>query len=74
MDESGKKTPMGVKPTKMVINDRNMDLSNAIWNCSLKETKTLADYRIMAIWATEISMNCNMMLALDKTTKMLGEI
>ena len=73
MGEMTKKPLLGVRPAKLVVNDRNMDLANAIWNRAMQDTVSAADYRLMALWATEISMHCNMMLALDKTVKMLGE-
>lgn len=64
---------LGVKPARLVVADRNLDLAKAIWERTMQETKTAADYRLMVIWATELTMNCNMMLALDKTSKMMGE-
>lgn len=73
MGELSKKPLLGVKPAWLVIEERNMDLTKAIWERAMQETKTLADYRLMVIWATEIVMNYNMLLALDKTTKTLGE-
>ena len=73
MGELSKKPLFGVKPAWLVIEERNMDLTKAIWERTMQETKTLADYRLMVIWATEIVMNYNMLLALDKTTKTLGE-
>lgn len=73
MEELSKKPLLGVKPAWLVIEERNMDLTKAIWERAMQETKTLADYRLMVIWATEIVMNYNMLLALDKTTKTLGE-
>ena len=71
MGEMTKKPLLGVRPAKLVVNDRNMNLANAIWNRAMQDTVSAADYRLMALWATEISMNCNMMLALDKVTKTL---
>ena len=73
MGELSKKPLLGVKPAWLVIEERNMDLTKAIWERTMQETKTLADYRLMVIWASEIVMNYNMLLALDKTTKTLGE-
>lgn len=73
MGELSKKPLLGVKPAWLVIEERNMDLTKAIWERTMQETKTLAYYRLMVIWATEIVMNYNMLLALDKTTKTLGE-
>ena len=73
MGELSKKPLLGVKPAWLVIEERNMDLTKAIWERTMQETKTLADYRLMVIWSTEIVMNYNMLLALDKTTKTLGE-
>ena len=73
MGELSKKPLLGVKPAWLEIEERNMDLTKAIWERAMQETKTLADYRLMVIWATEIVMNYNMLLALDKTTKTLGE-
>lgn len=72
MGEMTKKPLLGVKPAKLVVNDRNMDLANAIWNRAMQDTVSAADYRLMAIWAMEISANCNMMLGLEKTMKMMG--
>lgn len=71
MGEMTKKPLLGVKPAKLVVNDRNMDLANAIWNRTMQDTVSAADYRLMALWASEITLNCNMMLALDKVTKTL---
>lgn len=73
MGDESKKPLLGVKPVRIVIDDRNMDLTRAIWERTMQEKKTTADYSLMALWATEISMNCNMILALDKTVKLLGE-
>ena len=55
------------------IAGRNLDLTKAIHERAMQEKITAADYRLMALWASEIALNCNMMLALDKTVKMMGE-
>ncbi len=71
MKERDKKSLLGVNPARLVVDDRNLELAKAIWERTSQEKKTVADYRLMVLWATEISMNCNMMLALDKTIKIL---
>ena len=73
MEEKAMKPLLGVKPARIVITDRNLDLTKAIWERTMQEKITAADYRLMAIWTSEITLNCNMMLALDKTVKMMGE-
>ena len=73
MGEKWEKPLSGVKPAQLVITDRNLDLAKAIWERTMQEKITAADYRLMALWASEIALNCNMMLALDKTVKMMGE-
>ena len=73
MGEKWEKPLSGVKPARLVITDRNLDLAKAIWERTMQEKITAADYRLMALWAAEITLNCNMMLALDKTVKMMGE-
>lgn len=72
MGEMTKKPLLGVKPARIVITDRNLDLTKAIWERTMQEKTTAADYRLIAIWAMEISANCNMMLGLEKTMKMMG--
>ena len=44
MGEMTKKPLLGVKPAKLVVNDRNMDLANAIWNRAMQDTVSAADY------------------------------
>lgn len=73
MGEKWEKSLLGVKPARLVITDRNLDLAKAIWERTMQEKITAEDYRLMALWASEITLNCNMMLALDKTVKMMGE-
>ena len=73
MGEKRKKPVLGVKPARLVIADRNLDLAKAIWERTMQEKITAADYRLMALWASEIALNCNMMLTLDKTVKVMGE-
>ena len=73
MGEKWEKPLLGVKPVRLVIADRNLDLTKAIHERAMQEKITAADYRLMALWASEITLNCNMMLALDKTMKMMGE-
>lgn len=73
MGEKWEKPLLGVKPAWLVIADRNLDLAKAIHERAIQEKITAADYRLMAIWASEITLNCNMMLELDKIVKMMGE-
>ena len=55
MGEMTKKPLLGVKPARIVITDRNLDLTKAIWERTMQEKTTAADYRLIAIWAMEIS-------------------
>lgn len=69
MGELSKKPLLGVKPVRLVIEERNLELTKAIWERTMQESKSAADYRLMAMWAAEISMNCNTVIGLEKIMK-----
>lgn len=49
MEEKAMKPLLGVKPVRIVIADRNLDLAKAIWERTMLEKITAADYRLMAL-------------------------